>query len=209
MARKTKEEALATRTLLLDAAERLFSTQGVSGTSLHEIAEAAGLTRGAIYWHFENKSELLLALWERIRPMCEAFTQETCSQYGNDPLQRLRRNACYISRHIESDPHAHALMSILMLHCEFTAETYSAGEYFMREREFTLCSFREDFVAAIAAGQLPADLDPEQATLGLFAIVDGLCLHWLIDPKRFAVVSTTERCVATYLAGLMHPDSTR
>ncbi|KSB87046.1 hypothetical protein LFZ31_05135 [Salmonella enterica subsp. enterica serovar Newport str. S09097] len=37
---------------------RLFSQQGVSATSLAEIANAAGVTRGAIYWHFKNKSDL-------------------------------------------------------------------------------------------------------------------------------------------------------
>ena len=51
MVRRTKEEALETRNLLLDVAERVFNEKGVSRTSLAEIAEAAGLTRGAIYWH--------------------------------------------------------------------------------------------------------------------------------------------------------------
>ena len=45
MARRTKEEALATRNRLIDAAERLFQSQGVSQTSLQQIAEHAGTTR--------------------------------------------------------------------------------------------------------------------------------------------------------------------
>lgn len=58
MARKTKQQALETRQHILDVALRLFSQQGVSATSLAEIANAAGVTRGAIYWHFKNKSDL-------------------------------------------------------------------------------------------------------------------------------------------------------
>jgi hypothetical protein len=62
MARKTKEEADKTRHLLLDAAEHLFWEQGVSKTTLASIAEYAGLTRGAIYWHFDNKADLFNAM---------------------------------------------------------------------------------------------------------------------------------------------------
>ena len=66
MVRRTKEEALETRNLLLDVAERVFNEKGVSRTSLADIAEAAGLTRGAIYWHFKNKSDLFDAMMERV-----------------------------------------------------------------------------------------------------------------------------------------------
>jgi len=55
MARCTKEKALETRERILDAAEDVFDDNGVSNTSLADIATAAGVTRGAIYWHFTNK----------------------------------------------------------------------------------------------------------------------------------------------------------
>lgn len=54
MARRTKEEAEETRIQILDAAERVFYDKGVSRASLAEIASDAGVSRGAIYWHFEN-----------------------------------------------------------------------------------------------------------------------------------------------------------
>ena len=57
MVRRTKAEAEATRTAILDAAEHLFQARGVSRTSLQDMAHAAGVTRGAVYWHF------LLLVW--------------------------------------------------------------------------------------------------------------------------------------------------
>lgn len=66
MARCTKEDALATRHRLLDAAEYVFVEKGVSRTSLHDIAHAAGVSRGAVYWHFKNKADLFNAIMERI-----------------------------------------------------------------------------------------------------------------------------------------------
>lgn len=65
MVRKTKEEAAETRSRLLDTAEEVFLREGVTRTSLQRIAEAAGLTRGAIYWHFQDKADLFNAMMER------------------------------------------------------------------------------------------------------------------------------------------------
>ncbi|WP_272942305.1 TetR family transcriptional regulator [Kingella kingae] len=53
--RKTKEEAQKTRQHLLNAALEVFWRKGVTQASLHEIAVEAGVTRGALYWHFKNK----------------------------------------------------------------------------------------------------------------------------------------------------------
>ena len=67
MARRTKEDAAATRELLLDAAEREFCERGASRTSLAEVASAAGVTRGAVYWHFRDKSDLFSAMCARAK----------------------------------------------------------------------------------------------------------------------------------------------
>ncbi|HZV66577.1 MAG TPA: TetR family transcriptional regulator, partial [Telluria sp.] len=89
MARRTKEEAMETRASILDAAELLFVQQGVSGTTLQHIASAAGVTRGAIYWHFKDKAELFDAMMERVRLPVEAINEgsDCCEQA--DPLALL------------------------------------------------------------------------------------------------------------------------
>lgn len=51
MARKTKEDALRTRQLLIESAIQQFAQRGVTNTTLTDIADAAGVTRGAVYWH--------------------------------------------------------------------------------------------------------------------------------------------------------------
>ncbi len=65
MARRTKAEAEKTKSALLASAVVLFSEQGVAKTTLDDIATAAGVTKGAFYWHFKNKTELLLAIRDR------------------------------------------------------------------------------------------------------------------------------------------------
>lgn len=81
MPRRTKQDALATRQQLLEAAIGVFAEKGVSRTSLQDIAVAAGTTRGAIYWHFKNKADLFNALMESaILPM-----EQTMAQIGHNP----------------------------------------------------------------------------------------------------------------------------
>ena len=62
MPRKTKEESIKTRSLLLEAALDVFSEKSFSEVTLSEIAERVGMTKGALYWHFKNKSDLLSKL---------------------------------------------------------------------------------------------------------------------------------------------------
>ena len=83
MARRTKEEAAATRDSILDAAEKLFVEQGVSRTTLQHIATEAGVTRGAIYWHFDDKSALFNAT--SICLFC-AGNLLACAQISRAPL---------------------------------------------------------------------------------------------------------------------------
>ncbi len=91
MARRTKEDALATRHLLLDAAELAFQAQGVSGTSLADIATRAGTTRGAIYWHFKDKADLFNAMMDRVALPLENAIYDAADPNLPDPLQALRQ----------------------------------------------------------------------------------------------------------------------
>ena len=90
MARRTRQEAVATREALLDAAEREFRGKGVAHTTLADVAEAAGLTRGAIYWHFRDKAELFEAMCERAAMPMEAMLGCGGGKRCADPLGTLR-----------------------------------------------------------------------------------------------------------------------
>ena len=62
MPRNTKEDSIKTRSRLLESALDVFSEKSFSDVTLSEIAERVGMTKGALYWHFKNKSDLLSKL---------------------------------------------------------------------------------------------------------------------------------------------------
>lgn len=66
MARRTKEEAERTRTRILASALALFAKRGYDRTTFNDIAARLKLTKGAVYWHFESKEALLMALLDEM-----------------------------------------------------------------------------------------------------------------------------------------------
>lgn len=56
--RRTKEKAERTRGAILNASLKVFSTKGYTRTRFEDVAKEAGVTRGAINWHFDNKGAL-------------------------------------------------------------------------------------------------------------------------------------------------------
>ncbi|AVF35550.1 multidrug efflux transporter transcriptional repressor AcrR [Rahnella sikkimica] len=204
MARKTKSQALETRQHILDAAVREFSARGVSSTSLTDIANAAGVTRGAIYWHFRNKVELFNAIWEAYESQIKVLELEYQTKFPNNPLRILREILIYILVATVTDPQRKSLMEIIFHKCEFVGEMTSVHEarkslyiegYGKIERILERC---------IKEKQLPAVLDTRQAAVILRAYLTGLMENWLFIPESFDLQKNAERFVDTYLDMLRH-----
>jgi AcrR family transcriptional regulator len=87
MARKTAEEAERTRQRILASGAQVFALSGFSCATLEIIAKQAGLSRGAVYWHFKGKEELLLAVLQDITLPVERFFSAGMNLQCN--IQRL------------------------------------------------------------------------------------------------------------------------
>ncbi len=74
--------AQGTRARILDVALDLFIEQGYDGSSLREIAERLGVTKAALYYHFESKDDILMALHMRLHD----FGREALMRMGDEPV---------------------------------------------------------------------------------------------------------------------------
>jgi AcrR family transcriptional regulator len=90
MVRRTKEAAAETREQLLEAAERVFRKRGVTRTSLARIAATAGVTRGAVYWHFRDKVDLFDAMCARATSPMHALLDRASEDARAGALATLR-----------------------------------------------------------------------------------------------------------------------
>ena len=203
MARKTKQDALATRSLILDTAERVFQRRGVSRTSLHEIAQAAGLTRGAIYWHFQNKAELFDAMMLRVTLPLECSLGRDGAQDASDPLALLRRGVADALRRTVRDPQLRRVFEIASHKTEYVDELQLIRDRRIAFRETCLEDLERSFAAAMKLGQIGRRAAANVVARGAHALIDGLLHNWLLDPSAFDLEKVGRAALDTYLAGLV------
>ena len=206
MVRKTKEEAQETRNAILDAAERVFQERGVSHTSLAEIANAAGVTRGAIYWHFANKSDLFDALFERVfaplEERFEAMHDELRENPQVNPVDSMRNMALDFVGRVASDPRCFRLVEISWHKCEYVGEMATIRDNHLECGNRHLEMAVESFRLAQERGFLPAALDPRIAAMGMVTLLDGLIVNFTLEKGTFPLVGYAPAILDAYLAGL-------
>ncbi|WP_336706755.1 MULTISPECIES: multidrug efflux transporter transcriptional repressor AcrR [unclassified Cedecea] len=199
MARKTKAQALETRQHILDVAIRLFSQQGVSATSLADIAQAAGVTRGAIYWHFKNKSELFSEIWELTESSIGDLEIEYRAKYPDDPLSVIRELLIYILQATVTEERRRLMTEIIFHKCEFVGEL----EVLQQARRTLYMEGNERIEAAlqrcIDAGKLPAGLRLSLAVTLMRSYITGLIENWLVAPETFDLHAKASDFVAVLL----------
>ncbi|MGE5170882.1 MAG: TetR family transcriptional regulator [Rudaea sp.] len=202
MARRTKEEAAITREQLLDAAERVFRERGVAGSTLAEVAAAAGVTRGAVYWHFRDKADLYAAMCERATLPLESMLHATSAARQDDPLAALRELALGALMRLARDSHAQAVFDLMFHERERAADLAPLAERRRRDRCHALSKVEIVLAQAVDAGQLPAHTDTSLAALTLHAYIHGIMHEWLLDPSAFDLAAVAPALVDSMLAGL-------
>jgi TetR/AcrR family acrAB operon transcriptional repressor len=202
MARRTKEDAEETRHQLLEAAQRVFAEKGVSRTSLQDIAQAAGVTRGAIYWHFKNKAELFNAMMDSaVLPMEQAMRQ-IGHDAGQDPLAELERAMLQTMRSIESDARTRAIFEVATLKVEYVDELLAVKQRHVQCYLDGTHQMQRSLEDAAARRAVTLAVPAAVAAHGLHALMVGLIHTWMLDPSRFKLVAVSQTAIRTYLAGL-------
>lgn len=178
---------------------RLFSQQGVSSTSLAEIAKAAGVTRGAIYWHFKNKSDLFSEIWELSESSIGELELEYQAKFPDDPLSVLREILVYILEATVTEERRRLLMEIIFHKCEFVGEMAV-----VQQAQRNLCVESYDRIEqtlrhCITAKMLPEDLLTRRAAIIMRGYISGLMESWLFAPQAFDLKKEARDYVAVLL----------
>lgn len=202
MVRRTKEDALATRHRLLDAAELLFQAKGVSRTSLNDIAHQAGTTRGAIYWHFEDKADLFNAMMERVTLPLEQAFQNLGKDLASDSLDRLRAVIQQALHRIATDSSTRRVFEVATQKVEYIDELQAVRARHIKVRNEFVSHVERGLRLAAEAQKLSLPISLLNAAQGLHALVDGMLQNWLLDPQAFDLTASGEQVIDIYLAGL-------
>lgn len=187
MARKTKEQAEATRKGILDAAVRIFAIKGVARTSLDDIAREAGVTRGAIYWHFANKIDLLNTLWDQVLLFYAPLAEASENPDEPDPLGKLK--ALYLSFFIGmvEDQRQQQLFRLLFDDSDRSKDTEAMRLRHMLIRRERMQGIQNTLNNAKAKGQVPPDFDVRLGAISVLVYIYGLIAHWIMTPDLFDI----------------------
>ena len=180
MARKTKEEAERTRQQIIQAARQVFHACGVSRTSLENIAKAAGVTRGAVYWHFANKADLFFALREQASvPLLTRLDGLLLAEGVTDPLEGMEQELNDFFRTLEERPDVRQIFEIMASRCEYVDEFTSVQAEVNKPAMDFLIKVEVAYRRAQERGVLRPGLEPQTVALDTWAFACGLFHHLL------------------------------
>jgi len=196
MARKTKAEAERTRHRIVACTRRVFSRAGVTNTSLEEIAREAGVTRGAVYWHFKDKADLFRAV------RAETGRLFRIDRTGpGDALQRLEAGLLDAVARLEAEPEARAAFEVMLWKCEYVGEFSAVRDDLMQSGADFVADARQLFVEAKASGLVPSGLDPTLAATELICFFTGLVKLWLADTAGRLLRPHATAAIAEHVRG--------
>lgn len=183
MVRKTKKEAELTKENILEAAAIVFSEKGVARASLDEIAKLAGVTRGAVYWHFENKLDIFQALHDQLHtPFIDMILQDLKKDYPH-PLKQLEKLCVELLLDVASNEQKQRILKIIFLKCDFAGEMEAILARKNRQKAESYELFIRYFTYAQSKGHLSQNADPYVLTVSLFCYLTGIIHEYVRCPN--------------------------
>ena len=199
--RRTKAEAAKTRSKILRAALTEFSTRGYSATRLEFVARRAGVTRGAIYWHFPGKIGLYQALLETYSARSDEVVAKAVAE-GGSLREIVRRVMVRLLETIEKDPALRQVMELFLFKTERTAEVQRLERRRVQASQALLLGIARGLEEGVRRGELRRDLPVMDMVRGLMGMLNGAVYLWLLDPRGSSLAATAPALAEIYLDGI-------
>jgi AcrR family transcriptional regulator len=186
---RKREQSELSRERLIEAATRLFAERGYRDASVQAIGEAAGISRGSIFWHFGSKEGLLWAVVQRAFTRWEAETlvPEVGDARGEEAIGRALRAH---RRFLADEGGTLRLLFVLMFEA-LGPRPELAGEFARLHRDLRVLAtpWLEE---AVADGDFRDDVDPETIVTLIIATLGGIVYQYLLDAEGVDL----DRCYA-------------
>lgn len=182
MVRKIKEDAELTRQRIIDAAREVFLQRGVSKSSLEHIATQADVTRGAVYWHFKDKTELFHALRNQVfLPLIDRMDDTLTIESKEDPLTQIEKSLCDTINELNQNIRMRQTYEIMMIKCEYVDEFATVLEQIINNCSGITEKIQLAYERAKALDILTPNLTPQALALDTHLFFSGLLHMWVKD----------------------------
>lgn len=200
MPRRTKEAARQTRQQILAAARRTFCERGVSATGLDHIAQAAGVTRGAIYWHFANKEALFQAMREEaFLPHLHHSDSLLLDDLQTPPLERLHRFLMQLVEQWTRCESLREVLEIVVFKCEYVGPMSGDMAGHLSHHRKLVATLERVHREAQQRGELRGGLSPHAAALETASFVDGLARLTLLQLRDHPLLEDLHAMISAHV----------
>lgn len=183
MARRTKEEAEETRKEILRAGLDLFCEKGYSKTTFDEIAANINRTKGAVYWHFRNKPDLLIALIKEVITRVHSHVNEKIPEIKN--LNDLKEYFLYNAELVQKHPLFRKFMFFAIYQMEWSETIYNKVQNSLKDiLDIPLQTMKETLTVLQKNGEISPKVDINQISEIFYCFWKGAMDHEIIQPSR-------------------------
>jgi TetR/AcrR family acrAB operon transcriptional repressor len=193
MVRKTKEDAELTRQQIIDAAREVFLARGVSRSTLEHIAAQANVTRGAVYWHFKNKTEIFHALRDQVfLPLIDRMDDTLAVESNVDPLTQIENSLCDTIQELNENTEMRQTYEIMMIKCEYVDEFATVLQQILNNCSNITEKMQLAYERAKSINMLVDTHTPRALALDTHLFFSGLLHMWVkdFDGSRFRFQAT-------------------
>ena len=152
----------------------LFNERGVANTTLNDIAKCINMTRGAVYWHFQNKDDIIIALWKRdAQELQSRFERDLQLRNSTDPIRQFKESVHHYVLALAESPHIEQVIRVVS-NSQEVIENETVLQQFLRQTRVSFFDSIEQAFQYLAERRLlnPA-LTVRYATRGLWSYMQG------------------------------------
>ena len=198
--KRTKEEAAETRDAIVEAALRVCSIRGYKGTTLEEIAAEAGVSRGAIHWHFGTKYNLFLFIGKRAADKIVSFLEEA-DRSGLSTLEILRNVMKRFLSEFFNDLNFRDAVHLAM-RARMTNDMDDLKDIYLES-----VNKRKRFIAGVIEkgmenGEIRKTADPELIAGAILSYMSGSMNYWIFNSDIFPIENQLDEYIDLFLKGI-------
>lgn len=202
MARRSKEDAQATKEAILKASVDVFEEYGVAKSSLEQIAKKANVTRGAVYWHFKDKAAIFSELQERLHQDFISMLVEGLGHEVDSPLEQLEKLCQEILVNLIQNPEQEKALRIFFVTCDYRGELEELLQGQCDKKRESMMVFAQYFERAKKKGQIPEHVDPEVLAIGLMCYLTGIATEHMRHPYAIQLEARAACLIKMFFNGV-------
>jgi len=182
---------------ILEAAKQAFSKQGIHKTRMSDIAESSGLSKGALYWYFDSKDAIILALLDKV---FEPEIQEM-EALLEDPRTAEEKLLTYAERGGQDIINMLKWMPLIYDFFALAFRQKKIKEYISHYYKKNLALLEILIQQGIDSGEFKAN-NPQDAAITIGSIIEGTVMLWMYDPESIDIVQHIKSNIQLLLNGL-------